>query len=421
MKINRYLPLLLALLLALTVWVAPRRASAMIEVYPENTKYARSISTYEGTVTIYEQPHMRSKRVYEVPNNHSIMVCGLAASTQETLPDALYHYVYYVDYQTRATYWGYVNTDHVKIQEPYAWSLPTYNRMDLYAVKQNNTPYYKSPWNDSKYIAGTLNAGVLVPVYSSGVNMYDGTNPSWSGTFSTNWHIKQSEARVTHPYENPLDFINKDLPPGSYNFSQFVTPGFLGQLAANDRPYAISITVTVRLDKWPNPEKTFKLVDSMPFTIYRPIQSVRFLKPKVIVKPGEDFANPVYMEPGKATLMDHYELFISAKDVVEIISAYPGTFKALNVGTARIHVQTSEPHPQSMNYFDLLVTVDGLPVYLRGDANADEVVNILDVVEIIKYIVNAVNPAAPKNADATVDGVIDLLDLEWIIQRLAPS
>jgi hypothetical protein len=53
-----------------------------------------------------------------------------------------------------------------------------------------------------------------------------------------------------------------------------------------------------------------------------------------------------------------------------------------------------------------------------GDANDDNVVDILDLVSIIDYIVSKTFPASPANADANGDGTVDILDLVWIIDQI---
>ena len=53
-----------------------------------------------------------------------------------------------------------------------------------------------------------------------------------------------------------------------------------------------------------------------------------------------------------------------------------------------------------------------------GDANGDNVIDILDLVSIIDYIVSNTNPMSLANADANGDGTVDILDLVWVIDRI---
>ena len=58
---------------------------------------------------------------------------------------------------------------------------------------------------------------------------------------------------------------------------------------------------------------------------------------------------------------------------------------------------------------------------LKGDANGDSAIDILDLVSIIDYIVSNTDPVSPANADANGDGSIDILDLVWIIDKIVGS
>ena len=39
-------------------------------------------------------------------------------------------------------------------------------------------------------------------------------------------------------------------------------------------------------------------------------------------------------------------------------------------------------------------------------------------VRIIDYIVSNASPASPANADANADGIVDILDLVWVIDQI---
>ena len=58
-----------------------------------------------------------------------------------------------------------------------------------------------------------------------------------------------------------------------------------------------------------------------------------------------------------------------------------------------------------------------IPV-LRGDANQDGKIDILDLVAIIDYIVSDTFPTSFTNANADGDGTVDILDLVWVIDRI---
>ncbi len=57
----------------------------------------------------------------------------------------------------------------------------------------------------------------------------------------------------------------------------------------------------------------------------------------------------------------------------------------------------------------------------RGDANGDNIVDILDLVSIIDYIVSETACPSMTNADANGDGRVDILDLVWIIDRMVAA
>ena len=65
-------------------------------------------------------------------------------------------------------------------------------------------------------------------------------------------------------------------------------------------------------------------------------------------------------------------------------------------------------------------TVTPIPAFKgdAGDATNDGIVDILDLVSIIDYIVSNTDPTSPTNADANGDGTVDILDLVWIIDQI---
>jgi hypothetical protein len=67
---------------------------------------------------------------------------------------------------------------------------------------------------------------------------------------------------------------------------------------------------------------------------------------------------------------------------------------------------------------DYLVEIESSGL-LPGDANCDGEVNVLDVVTIISYILEAnPNPFCELNADFTGDGIINILDAVGIIDQI---
>lgn len=58
------------------------------------------------------------------------------------------------------------------------------------------------------------------------------------------------------------------------------------------------------------------------------------------------------------------------------------------------------------------------PMPAKGDANGDGIVDILDLVSIIDFIVSDSPTLSMQNADANGDGIVDILDLVWIIDRI---
>ena len=58
---------------------------------------------------------------------------------------------------------------------------------------------------------------------------------------------------------------------------------------------------------------------------------------------------------------------------------------------------------------------------MPGDANADNTIDIMDLVSIIDYIVSETPTVSMPNADANGDGLIDIMDLVWIIDRIVNS
>ncbi|NLC33376.1 MAG: leucine-rich repeat protein [Clostridiales bacterium] len=58
---------------------------------------------------------------------------------------------------------------------------------------------------------------------------------------------------------------------------------------------------------------------------------------------------------------------------------------------------------------------------MRGDANDDKKIDIMDLVAIIDYIVSGIEPISKINADANASGDIDIMDLVWIIDVIVGS
>lgn len=64
--------------------------------------------------------------------------------------------------------------------------------------------------------------------------------------------------------------------------------------------------------------------------------------------------------------------------------------------------------------FSVLENISLLP----GDANGDSILDILDLVSIIDYIVSSTQPASFTNADANGDKTVDFRDLVWVIDKI---
>lgn len=337
----------------------------------------------------------------------------------------------------------------------------------MYAIKSDSTALsYSLPMTYGSTILGTLKNGYLFTAKGSGVNQYEGVPPfiRWylidglkvfvrdkdvvyvgpvqettyqahqimpayvrpgqvsallEGEFRTNWQINGSLFYLTKDNEYPTikNFPTKN--PGLYAYNQFLPADMLDRLPAGDSVYEVDVQVTVVAPGWPYPEETHQVLEAVTFTVYNPANSIHFTNGTVTVKPGQTFANPVVMLPLEATLEENYEIFVSNPDIVEFTGHSPATFRALKEGTTIIHVQTTDPHPQYMDSFNLEVSASASAAILRGDANADGAVDITDLVSIISYILDAsAVPPSLENADANADGTVDITDLVWIINLL---
>jgi len=90
--------------------------------------------------------------------------------------------------------------------------------------------------------------------------------------------------------------------------------------------------------------------------------------------------------------------------------------------TAKVTLASQDSNYDSPVLEDLVWTIQPAVVpALKGDANGDSTIDILDLVSIIDYIVSNTDPVSPANADANGDGSIDILDLVWIIDKIVGS
>ncbi|NLC33377.1 MAG: leucine-rich repeat protein [Clostridiales bacterium] len=82
-------------------------------------------------------------------------------------------------------------------------------------------------------------------------------------------------------------------------------------------------------------------------------------------------------------------------------------------GSAGSYVQT---YAQNNN-----IPFEVLGQIMRGDANDDKKIDIMDLVAIIDYIVSDIEPVSIINADANASGHVDIMDLVWIIDVIVGS
>ena len=89
--------------------------------------------------------------------------------------------------------------------------------------------------------------------------------------------------------------------------------------------------------------------------------------------------------------------------------------KATNPGT---YTASAAFTYDAQNYYAPVIaplTWEIIDPIIRGDANGDGAVDIMDLVAIIDYIVGSSQVDSAVNADANGDGAIDIMDLVWII------
>ncbi len=462
---KRLLALLCAVLLALPLLVQPvARADSWGEwilnmKYPEHTKYIRQ--DYE--ILLYRAPYGYEEDFYGyVPANQSMMVKSLWQHYDK--PSIVLYYIWYREKDTLKDVYGFVPVPSVRLQdEPYPWSEPVYHKKDLYVINKDKTPCYRSPWKRPDNIRGWLDKGHEFRVYTFAYNPFDtvpftkwlrvsemdafieadkatyvgpilhtkndldtrlpysfaqGEKVSFVGTFQTNWPIKIADTTITLGGETVFSQQRDDLGKGIIAYGHFLNTDRVSELPANDAPYELNISATVAAPNPPHPEKTISIVEKMRFLIYQPATGVSFERGQVTAAPGDVFENPVLMQPDNTTYKNSYSLTAEDDTIVRIDQEHlPVRFTALKEGNTRIHVRAHEPNHDVAAAFELTVTKYGAAT-LRGDANDDKTVDILDLVSIIEFIVNGTPCPSMANADANGDSSVDILDLVWIIDEL---
>jgi hypothetical protein len=406
---KRLLALLCAALLALPLLLAHpvARAGELVESYDHWTKYGR----YKDPSNLLKEPTISSPEVLcKVPANESMMITSLWKTSQ-----GQFYYVLYRKWDTGEDIYGFAHPYVIEVQsEPYPWSWPIYGRQDLYAVKEDNTLWYKTPWRRLVNIGGKLNKGHLFRVYTSGANMFDavpytdwlrvsdtntfivaekasyvgpilettnklitpvpevfpkGESPGLDGMFTTNWPIKSVDITITVRDETIFTYKQSSFPPGKYSYTNFFDNNKLLELPARYDAYKLNITATVAAPNWPYPEETIPIVKDMDFQIYQPATKVSFEHEEITAMPGETFDNPVLMEPDNATYPNYYTLKVEDNTIAKVEQDCPARFTALKEGSTRVFVHTIAPNADTSAFFQLTVkrqTPDGLQYRIDG-------------------------------------------------------
>ena len=120
----------------------------------------------------------------------------------------------------------------------------------------------------------------------------------------------------------------------------------------------------------------------------------------------------------------HYsvDLFINEVNVGFIPDAQEGEISVsfgtdLPGGIYRVELKVTDSTGTKALSSNSLISSEE-PIFIPGDTNGDETIDILDLVAIIDFIVSGTPPASEANADATGEGVIDILDLVWVIDQI---
>ncbi len=408
---KRLLALLCVALLALPLLAHPvARAAELVAVYQDWTKYGR----YTDLSILLKEPTILNPEILcTVPANESMMITGL----WKTDKGDYYYSVLYRNWETGEEIYGYAHPYVFEVQsEPYPWSWARYDSKELYAVKEDNTPWYKTPWQRPENIGGRLDKGHLFRVYTSGANMFDGVRytdwfrvsnrddmfinrhdtsyvdhiletknelstplpeafpkgqtPTLKGMFTTNWPIKNVDITITVGEETVFADKKSNLVAGWHPYSDFFDTFELNDLPARYEAYKLDIIATVAASRWPYPEKVIPIVKDMYFQIYQPATKVSFEHEEITAMPGETFDNPVLMEPDDATYPNYYTLKVEDDTIARVEHGHlTARFTALKEGSTRVFVHATAPNADTSAFFQLTVkrqTLDGLQYRIDG-------------------------------------------------------
>ncbi len=421
-KTSKRLLALLCAVLMLPLLVQPVAVAesyagwTLVETYDHWTKYCKLPAQKQ----LYTSPIAWSEHYYgPVEPHQSMMMMSLWQS--DSNPDIKLYKVLYFDLAASRDAYLFVPVPSVEVQnEPYPWSWAQYGRKDLYAIKEDSTPCYLSPWKSPYNIKNWLNRGHLFRVYTSGTNTYEniswlrvsdmnafveeheavyvgpiletsnelktplpmffapGETVDYEGYFHTNWKIKKAAIKVTVGGNTYYEDEKTELPPGTYAYKDFFDPNKVSSWPVNDvSSYILDITVTVVAPNWPWPEKTIPVVERMGFLIYQPATRAYFERaPVTIGPPGKTFDNPVLVEPEETSYKSNYELKVENPSILEDVSGHTARFTALREGSTRVFVTMKKPDgslDKVEAYFWLRVvpydadtTVDGLHYRIDG-------------------------------------------------------
>jgi hypothetical protein len=386
------------------------RAGELVESYEPWTLYGRA----KSGARMYS--YIDSDAGWLIPTDESMMIDSVLRNDS----GKLYCYAQYHNIETSNTMIGYIPAEQMQLQsEPYPWSRPVYNRKDLFAVKESNTPCHKTPWKRDHNIRDRLDKGHLFRVYTSGINSFDrnsgpytswyrvsnmdafvetqnavhvgpilettnklitplpeafpkGESPGLDGVFTTNWPIKSVDITITVGNETVFTDNKSNLLPGWYYYAAFFNKNTLLDLPARYDAYKLNITATVAASNWPYPEEIKTIVQDMYFQIYQPATKVSFEHEEITAMPDETFDNPVLMEPDNATYPNYYTLTVQDNTIAKVEQTCPASFTALKEGSTRIFVQTLKPDStpdEVKGSFELTVkrqTPDGLKYRIDG-------------------------------------------------------
>jgi hypothetical protein len=186
------------------------------------------------------------------------------------------------------------------------------------------------------------------------------------------------------------------IPYGEMGSFSFGVRDSVGRTGSADRPFEFGI-----FGATPNPLQGTATVD------------------KTNVAIGEEFQVSVDLTGGEAPYQFTYTFDYDPPDDYEDVRSDSPTLahKLFKTGSWYLSVRVRDTFGRVLMLDEIEITVskEQSP---PGDANEDGVVDILDLVEIINYIVYDTTCRSMLNADANGDGIVDILDLVWIINRI---